>query len=753
MPCSTRRSIFFNPAAKSWTAPLTDCSELAYRFHSQLPSYTPTNLVPLKDLAEELGVRTVHLKDETCRLGLPSFKILGASWGTFRAITQQLGLPLDSSLDSVKQASSSTKITLYAATDGNHGRAVARMASILGIPAQIHVPVCMHGATIDMIKSEGARVVISDGFYDTAVVDVRVAAAQDDTAVVVQDYASGDYIQIPQWIVDGYLTMMLEIDKQLGATTPDLVVVPVGVGSFAQAVVTHFKQRGRQTVVLTVEPDTSASLWKSLRHGESLTTSERAPSIMAGLDCGTPSSISWSVLRNGVDASLSISDFEAHQACSYLSSQGVSAGPCGAAPIAALRRLEASDRDKLGLTKDSVVIVFCTEGVRDYDVPHSVASNDPVELTQTLVKINSANPSLGSIPGPGEIAVARYITAWMEHRDIETHWIEPTPGRPSVVGVVRGSGGGKSLMLNGHIDTVTIMGYEDDPLSGHIQDGKLYGRGAADMKCGVAAAMVTLAHAKKQGLKGDVIFTGVADEEFTSIGTEQVLEAGWTAHGAIVSEPTDLEVQYAHKGFVWFKVDIHGLAAHGSRYELGVDAICKAGYFLVELDKHASRLIKQAGDSLLGPGSIHASIIKGGEEVSSYPSFVQIQVERRTVPGETPETIEKELKEILDGLVQSVPNFKYDLRLTFHRQPFKAALDHPFTKLVCRQVGNTLGQEPLILGAPYWTDCALLADKGIPALLWGPKGKGLHGKVEYAEVESIKQVTEALTAIAIEFCG
>ncbi|KAL7933893.1 peptidase M20 [Trichoderma chlorosporum] len=749
----TRRPVYFNPAAKSWNAPLTDSPELAYRFHSQLPAYSQTNLVPLKHLAEQLGVGAIHLKDETRRLGLPSFKILGASWGTFRAIAHKLSLPLDSSLDSVKQALKSTKITLYAATDGNHGRAVARMASILGVPSHIHVPVSMQGATIDLIKSEGAHVVVSDGFYEAAVVDARVAAAQDQTGIVIQDYASGDYVQIPQWIVNGYLTMMLEIDDQLGATAPDLVVVPVGVGSFAQAVVTYFKKSGQQTTVLTVEPDTAASLWKSLTRGESFTTSEKTPSIMAGLDCGTPSSISWPILQHGVDASLTVSDFEAHQACSYLNSQGISAGPCGAAPIAALRRLNAADREKLGLKKDSVVVVICTEGTRDYEVPYSVESDDPVELTQTLVRINSANPSLGSVPGPGETEIARYITSWMEHRDLETHWIEPTPGRPSVVGVARGSGGGKSLMLNGHLDTVTLMGYDGDPLSGDIKDGKLYGRGSADMKCGLAAAMVTLANAKKQTLRGDVIFTGVADEEFESIGTQQVLEAGWRADGAIVSEPVNLEIQHAHKGFVWFEVDIHGLAAHGSRYDLGIDAISKAGYFLVELDKYASRLISQAGDPVLGPGSVHASIIKGGEEVSSYPVLAQIQGERRTVNGETPETVRKELEGILNGLVETVPNFKYNLRITFDRSSFKADLDHPFSKLVHKHVGSTLGEEPIVSGAPHWTDCALLADAGIPTLLWGPKGEGLHSKLEYADVESIRQVAEALTAIATEFCS
>lgn len=198
MTRANRRPVFFNPAAKSWTAPVTDSPDLAYQFHQQLPQYKRTKLTPLEDLAKELGLRAVHLKDETCRLGLPSFKILGASWGTFRAIAQKLHLPLDSSLDTVKQALSSTSISLYAATDGNHGRAVARMASILGVPAQIHVPGCMHKATIELIKSEGARVVVSDSFYDKAVVDAREAAAQDSTAIVVQDYASGDYVQIPQ---------------------------------------------------------------------------------------------------------------------------------------------------------------------------------------------------------------------------------------------------------------------------------------------------------------------------------------------------------------------------------------------------------------------------------------------------------------------------------------------------------------------------------------------------------------------------
>lgn len=549
--------------------------------------------------------------------------------------------------------------------------------------------------------------------------------------------------------------MLREIDQQLGPDRQaDFVVAPVGVGSFAQAVTTHFKQPGRTTAVITVESDTTPSMWKSLRRGEPTITPDRGPSIMAGLDCATPSTISWPLLRDGADASLTVSDFEAFEASKYLNSLGISAGPCGAATLAALRRLSASDKEQLGLGPESVVVLLSTEGNRPHAIPFSVSSDDPVCLTQTLVQINSANPSLGSVPGPGETAIVYYIAAWMEHRDIETHWIEPAKGRPSIVAVVRGSGGGKSLMLNGHIDTVTCQGYEGDPLSGKIDsNGRLYGRGAADMKGGVAAAMVALARAKTLGLKGDVIFTGVADEEYMSIGTEQVLEAGWRADAAIVNEPTDLEILYAHKGFVWLEVDIHGLASHGSRPDLGIDAICKAGHFLVQLDQYAKQFQASPSDHPLSAPSIHASLIKGGEEPSSYPSKCTITIEIRTTTNETATTVTKDLTTMLDQLTTDVPDFSYNLRTIFERPPFKLDLQHPFTELVRRLVGESLGKEAVVSGAPYWTDCALLAERGIPTLLWGPRGAGLHGKEEHVEVESIRRVADGLVAIAVEFCG
>ena len=545
--------------------------------------------------------------------------------------------------------------------------------------------------------------------------------------------------------------MMAEIDEQLGGVSPTLVVTPVGVGSLAQAVTTHFKSGKRDTSILTVEPDTAACLWQSLERRQPVSVNT-TDTILAGLNCGTLSTAAWPLLRAGVDASMSISDYESHVAALELHGHGVSAGPCGAASLAALRALTTEDKTKLGLNQSSVIVILCTEGSRDHAVPHSVSTEDAALLTQILVKINSANPLLGSIPGPGERAIASYIRSWLEHRNIETHWIEPTPGRPSIVGVVRGSGGGKSLMFNGHIDTVTNLGYEGDALSGELKDGKIYGRGSLDMKGGVAAALVALARAKRLGLRGDVIFAGVADEEAESLGTEQLLEAGWRADGAIISEPTNLDVVYTHKGFVWLEVDVHGLAAHGSRPELGIDAITKAGYLLVELDRYAQQLRQIPTDSPVGPPSAHASIIKGGEEASSYPARCTITIERRSVAGETVESIKLEIQTILDKLARDVPDFRADLRVTFHRSAFSIPLDHPFTSLVADVVEEHLNRTPSFRGEAAWTDCALLADKGIPVLMWGPRGAGLHAKEEYVEAESVQVVADALSGIAARFC-
>lgn len=378
---------------------------------------------------------------------------------------------------------------------------------------------------------------------------------------------------------------------------------------------------------------------------------------------------------------------------------------------------------------------------------------DVVSLTQELVRIDSSNPQSG---GPGEEAIANYIKTWLEHRDIECHWIEPISGRPSIIGVARGSGGGKSLMLNGHIDTVGLGSYDGDPLSALVRDGNMYGRGTADMKSGLACAMIAIARTKTLNLRGDVILAAVADEEMDSIGTEQVLKEGSRADAAIISEPTGFAIMNAHYGYAQFEVDIHGVASHGSRADLGVDAICKAGYFLVELDRHAQELVTQSRASSKGSngvGNIHCGVIKGGEEINSYPARCTVSIERRTVGGESAEMIRQDLLTILKRLEDTVPDFRFDLKMTFSRSPFHITQDHPFVQLVVKHATATTGTKPVMVSEKYWTDMALLADVGIPGVVWGPKGHGLHAKTEWVEIDSLRDLSKSLIAIVADFCN
>ncbi|PKS08166.1 hypothetical protein jhhlp_005442 [Lomentospora prolificans] len=759
MASINRRPLYINssanPALPLVTGEASPPSHLPLRFHKLMPGYSPSPLVSLKSVAEDIGVQDVYLKFEGERFGLPSFKILGASWSTFRMLAAKLGLPLDSSIDAVKSAlrTHPEPVTLFAATDGNHGRAVARMGAIMGIPAQIYIPRALDPITVAKIREEGATVTELDATYDVAVQTAYEQAGKTSGGVLVQDTAFEGYEEIPTWIVEGYSTMMLEIDGQLQGKSVDLVVVPVGVGSFAQAVVSHCKAEGKSTPVLTVEPDTAACLYKSLIRGNLTSVETTVPTIMTGLDCGTVSSIAWPILKDGVDASITVSDYESHKAVKLINSFGVSPGPCGAAPLAALRRLTESDKAALGIDRSSVIVLLCTEGQREYTTPKPVVYDDAVSLCQALVRINSAIPGSGEVKGPGETEIAQYITAWLEHRDIECHWIEKEKGRPSVIGVVNGTGGGKSLMLNGHIDTVTTASYAGDATSGHIENGKLYGRGAADMKSGIAAMLVATANAKKNRLKGDVIFTGVADEEDMSMGTEQVLEAGWRADAAIVCEPTNEHLVTGHKGFTWFEIDVHGVAAHGSRFDLGVDAVAHAGYVLVELDKYAKRLRAGPAHPFLGLPSVHASMIRGGEEPASYAAKCTIVLERRTVAGETADTVRAEIEGLLQEATRQVPDLKYDLRSTFSRNPFEIAKDHPLVSLIADQIRVVRGKDVDLRAEAFWTDCALIADVGIPVVMYGPHGEGLHAKEEWASVESIEVTARTIIGITQAFCG
>ncbi|KAI4127227.1 MAG: hypothetical protein LQ347_004686 [Umbilicaria vellea] len=372
MSTSDHPAFLINPSGRTWTCEGKD-DPAVIEFHRTLPDYAPTPLINLDSLARHFGVGHVLLKNEARRFGLPAYKILGASWGIYRALIAKLNLPAKVSLGELAIAASKANIKLYATTDGNHGRAVARMAKYLGIPANITVPRFVDAATQEMIRSEGATVKLIHADYDESINTVKEEARQDPNGLLVIDVAWPGYEDIPQLIVDGYSTMFSEIDSQaadLVARAPDLVIVPIGAGSFGQAVVTHYGRRGRSTQVLAVEAEAAACLHESLKTDESAALVP-GETIMNGLCCGILSTIAWPVLQHGLVGSVTVTDIEAHDAVRLLKSLGVEVGPCGAASLAALQSVMRypDAGSALGLGKDSVVVLLSTEGPREYVIP------------------------------------------------------------------------------------------------------------------------------------------------------------------------------------------------------------------------------------------------------------------------------------------------------------------------------------------------------------------------------------------------
>ena len=343
------------------------------------------------------------------------------------------------------------------------------------------------------------------------------------------------------------------------------------------------------------------------------------------------------------------------------------------------------------------------------------------ELTAALVAIDSVNPVL--VPGgAGEAEIAAFVAGWLNKAGLRTEIDEPAPGRPSVIATAKGTGGGRSLMLNAHLDTV------GGDVPQRIDGRRLHGRGAFDMKASVAACMVVAAAVRD--LRGDVIVTLVSDEEHASLGTASVLER-FTADGCIVTEPTGLRACVAHKGFVWAEIETRGKAATGSRPELGEHAIVRMGPVLVKLDELGERL-KANPHPLLGPPSIHASLIEGGQELSSYPERCTLQIERRTLPGETDEAVREELQALGGTLTMGLT-----------RPPFEAQ-DEELIRLVS-------SDDPI--GDPAWMDSALTAAKGIPTVVFGPAGAGAHAAEEWVDLDSVVRCAGTLLAAAERWCA
>jgi acetylornithine deacetylase/succinyl-diaminopimelate desuccinylase-like protein len=360
------------------------------------------------------------------------------------------------------------------------------------------------------------------------------------------------------------------------------------------------------------------------------------------------------------------------------------------------------------------------------------------DLLADLVRIDSINPDL--IEGAaGEGEIARFVAGWLEAAGLEVDVEEVAPGRFNAVGIARGSGGGKTLLLNAHMDTVGVAGMAR-PFEPVLANGRLHGRGSYDMKAGLAAIMLAGADAARAGLAGDLIVTAVCDEEVASIGTARVAER-YRADAAIVSEPTELRLALAHKGFVGFEIEAKGRAAHGSRPDLGVDAIARMGQVLVGIEELDRRLRAEPTHPLLGSGSLHASVIEGGQEFSSYPERCLLKGERRTIPGESDAQVEGELRELL-GEVDG------EVRVVVTREPFEMAADAPIAELVARHADG-----PEVVGVPFWADSALLSSAGIPTVVFGPAGEGAHAVEEWVDLASAERCAEIYSAVARELCA
>jgi acetylornithine deacetylase len=365
---------------------------------------------------------------------------------------------------------------------------------------------------------------------------------------------------------------------------------------------------------------------------------------------------------------------------------------------------------------------------------------DPLPVLRDLVAVNSINPSL--VPGaPGEGAVGEVAAAAMTKAGLDVVLQEAAPGRKNVIGVLDGADPGPAVMFCGHIDTVGVDGMTD-PFVPRIEGGRMYGRGAQDMKGGVAAMIAAAGAMAASWKKGRLIVAAVVDEEYLSIGAEALVRE-WRADAAIVTEPTDLQMAVGHKGFAWVEIVTRGRAAHGSRPAEGRDAIARMGRVLVALEARDRELRARPPVAFQGTGSMHASIINGGRELSSYPDSCSLQMERRTLAGQDEAVVAAEIDEILARLRQEDGEFEATARVTGFRSAYCLDPSHPLPQALGRALGRT-GRAPEPVGMSFWTDAAILAGAGIPSILFGPGGAGLHSIVEYVTLDDVSACRDVL---------
>jgi len=377
----------------------------------------------------------------------------------------------------------------------------------------------------------------------------------------------------------------------------------------------------------------------------------------------------------------------------------------------------------------------------------------PAELAATLIEFDSRNPSL--VPdAPGEHQVALFLAGILEEWGFRVELQEVVSGRSNLLARAgRSLASARSLMLNGHLDVVGVERMTHAPFSPDIVDGNMYGRGSADMKGGIAAMCIAARDAVQRGIDGEVIIAAVIDEEYESLGTRALIASGIRADAAVITEPTRLALCPAHRGFVWVRLDVRGRAAHGSRYDLGVDAITHAALIIAELDRMQRRSMPRRTHPLLGRASLHASLISGGSGISTYPELCTVEIERRTLPGETERTFLDELASATAMVRNTHPELDVDITVTTSQLASDVSREAP----VMLAMLDALQQERLprrVEGLSAWTDAALLNEAGIPAICFGPGDIALaHSATEYLPLAELDAATRVLTHFVDSWCN
>ncbi len=389
-----------------------------------------------------------------------------------------------------------------------------------------------------------------------------------------------------------------------------------------------------------------------------------------------------------------------------------------------------------------------------------VDRDEAINLVSDLVTIESVNPALVS-GGAGEESIAQYILDYLTSLAIPARLDDVAAGRPNVIGVIAAEDEAASdpfasragLMLNGHLDTVSTGDMRHEPLVPEVQGDRIYGRGSLDMKGGLAMGLLALAALKRSGqrLGRPLLFTGVVDEEYMSAGTADVVRR-YQADAAVVMEPTALEVNVAHKGFAWVTAEVFGRAAHGSDYREGVDAICGMGRVLAQLERLNSRYTSGPGHPLVGPPSVHASLIEGGRELSTYPDYCRLQLERRTLPGESAADFMAELNDILAQLAEEDEEFSARVTLDFVRHGYEVDEGEEVVRSLASCINRVTGEAPQYRGSSGWLDSALLGEAKIPTVIFGPGGAGAHAAEEYVDLSSVITGARVLAEMAVEMC-